>query len=323
MKKRILIVNIVLIVIVLAIIEFISYRTCVLNTQNTDIINNQKKLLGNIEELEIKYRKVNNFDYKRIINFGQLKKRFFAGDNKKGSILTFGGSYVEGVMIDDNESFAAILNKYTGRTAYNRGYGGTGPQFVYKQLTDDNFKDDVKNVEYIIYIFVYGYIQNQFQDFYAFYLNDIDFNYVLKNNKLIEKKKPFWWLYGSFTVKYILETIKRHKSEIEIKNGLPLLRKTLEESLKVSKELYPNSKFIFVEFPDSLFCKPQIRKHTIRLTKEEVQHIKDMGFTYIYAKDLSGHYFCGDKYRLKDGDHPSAETWTEFTPLLIKELGIN
>lgn len=321
MNKRILIVNIILIVIVLAIIEFLSYKSYVWRCSAT--INNQKKLLGNIEELEVKYRTINKFNYEKLINFEKHQKRFYEGDNNKGAILAIGGSYVEGTMLNNAESFSALLNKYTGRTVYNRGYGGTGPQFVYRQLSDINFKKENPNIEYIIYIFVYGYIESQFQDFYAYYLNNIDINYVLKNNKLIEKQRPFWWIYGCFTVKNILENIKNYESEIEIKNGLPLLMKTLEESLKISKELYPNSKFIFVEFPDSLFCKPEIRKHTIRLTKEEVQHIKDLGFTYIYAKDLSGHYFCGDKYRLKDGDHPSAETWAEFTPLLLKELGIN
>lgn len=321
MNKRILIINIFLIILFLVIIEFLSYKSYV--CRYTETINNQKKMLGNIEEIEVKYRKINKFDYEKLIDFGKKQKRVYEGDKKKGAILAIGGSYIEGTMLNCDESLPDLLNKYTGRTVYNRGYGGTGPQFVYRQLSDKNFKKEHQNIEYIIYIFVYGYIESQFQDFYAYYLNNIDLNYILKDNKLIEKERPFWWLYGSFTVKNILEDIKNYKSKIEIKNGLPLLMKTLEESLKVSKELYPNSKFIFVEFPDSLFCKPEIRKHTIRLSKEEVQHIKDMGFTYIYAKDLSGHYFCGDKYRLKDGDHPSAETWAEFTPLLIKELGIN
>lgn len=323
MKK--IIINIILILLVLGLVEFLSYKTY--QYRYKDLIEQQIKMHPDkkiaMKIWGIRYRKPIKFTYSGMVYSSKERQRVYNGNDKKGAILTIGCSYTEGSMLKNNETLAAHLNKITKRTVYNRGIGGSGPQLVYRQLIDKNFDNEVKNVEYIIYTFIHSHIKRQFQDFLTYYLGDIDINYKIENGNLVEKERPFWFLYSSFTTKIILEYIMERNFDKELDRNLPLFNKTIKESINQSKKLYKNPQFIFVEFPEARICAEDYDGISNELSEENIKKLKENNIKYFKASNLVGHNFCQKHYRLEDNDHPSSKAWEELVPLLVKELDLD
>ena len=82
------------------------------------------------------------------------------------------------------------------------------------------------------------------------------------------------------------------------------------------KKNYPNSKFVFLDYPfeEKDYCK---------LPKDVVDYIKSLGFIYIEADALTGKQLGTLEYKVKgEGLHPSAEAWQEVAPKMVKKLGL-
>lgn len=321
--KTFLIVNISLLVLILVgaeIASLISYRM-----RYAELI----KFQAMMDEYPKKFIKRNTpnyvfpkkFDYKKIDE--RFSSRVYKSENpKKRPIVTIGCSYTEGVGcgLEENQTFAYKLNQMTGRTTYNRGVGGSGPQLVYRQLSDENFKNEIPDAEYVIYTFLYNHIDRQFSSLLTYFTSDIELNYVLKDGVLMERERPFWFMYWSFLVKTFLEYKKQVLYFNEFHNGFPLFYATMAASVDEMHKKYPNSKFVFIEFPESSFCSNNCPDCIRDLTKSEVKKLQDLGIIYIKASDLLGHNCCESKYRVADKDHPSELAWDEFIPKLVKNL---
>ncbi|MDO5304185.1 MAG: hypothetical protein Q4E87_01265, partial [bacterium] len=82
------------------------------------------------------------------------------------------------------------------------------------------------------------------------YSSQIQLRYRLtKDGKLQEIKTPFWFMYWSFLVKNYFEYERGVLSHKEFVNGWPLFFATLQASYDEAQKKYPNSKFVFIEFP--------------------------------------------------------------------------
>lgn len=321
--KKFLIVNIAIILVICVIAEivaFYSYRN-----RYSELISNQANLFDNpqevIKENTPHYLFPRKFDYS--IFEERMKFRIFKTENpKKRPIVTIGCSYTEGAGLENNQTFASKLNKLTGRTTYNRGISGTGPQLVYRQLIDKDFKKDVPDAEYVIYTFIHHHLYRQFQTMLCSYTSEINLQYSLKNGKLTEKSHPFWFMYWSF----LLKTYFEYKTNVlygqEFSQDLPMFLCFLKNSVDKMHELYPDSKFVLVEFPQSDLCLDNYEEGMYELTPENIKMIEDLGIIYINASKLVGHRFCEKKYRLPDNDHPSETTWDELTPKIVEKLGL-
>lgn len=322
--KKFFIINFIFIVVILMVAEicsFYSYRI-----RYADLLKTQSTLYDDpeeyIKENTPRYMAPKRFDYSVIEEW--LKQKVFPSQekNSKRPIVTVGCSYTEGVGLVDNQTFAAKLNKYTGRTTYNRGVGGSGIQLVYRQLTDKDFKKDIPDAEYVIYTFIYDHFFRQFQTLFCPYMAEVNFRYKLNNGHLQEINSPFWFMYWSFLVKSYLEYKKNIDIDKEISNGFPLFFATLQGSLDETKKKYPDSKFVFIEFPQEYLCSPDYEEGSFELKPEQIDKIEKMGIIYVNASELVGHRFCEKKYRVSDKDHPSEQAWDEFVPLLVKKLNL-
>ena len=143
--KKILLVNIIVILAIFTVLELISK-----NIEEKEMAKMYKKHYDYFHEdkLKIKYKPVKKFNYDKIV-MSKVKDKIYKG-NKKGAIVTIGCSYTAGEGLQENQTFAYKLNKYTGRTTYNRGVSASGPQLVYRQLSDIDFKKQIPDAEYII-----------------------------------------------------------------------------------------------------------------------------------------------------------------------------
>ena len=78
-------------------------------------------------------------------------------------------------------------------------------------------------------------------------------------------------------------------------------------------ELYPNSKFVLIEYPMN-GCND--------LTPEEIKQIKDMGIIYFHIEELMGHDFNDKKYYADKVEHPNYLAYQKMTETLVKKLNL-
>lgn len=269
---------------------------------------------------DIRFNKIKKFDYRKSIQQNCLSKVYKGA--KKGSIVTIGCSYTAGEGLKENQTFAYKLNKETGRTVYNRGICGTGPQMVYRQLSDKNFKNEIPDAQYIIYTFLYNHLDRQFQYSSSLY-GGLDISYYINHkNELTERKRPFRLLYFFYTPRIYAEW----QDKIAAKNRdkkFELFYRTMEESVKAMKKNYPEAKFILLEIPDALISNNFVKSDYWSLTKEQRKKLEDIGIICINAEETVGHELQNlSKYRLPDKDHPNENLWNEVVPALVKQLDL-
>ena len=317
MIKKIIFINIITIVLILCIVEFLSFQTC------KNKIERQINLCSAIEQcrsdFEVTYTKAKKFNYYDMIK--PCLTRVYKG-NKKGGIVTIGCSYTYGMLLEEPQIFAYKLNKLTGRTTYNRGVCGSGPQMVYRQLSDKNFKNEVPEADYIIYTFLYDHLGRQNRRLLSIISSVLLNNYKITNNELTEIKRPFWFLYSLFSAKIIAE-YGESKGWANYNKTYKLFLKTMEESVKAMKTNYPNAKFILMEFPCPIESQKDYKKGSFELSTEQIKDIEKLGIIYINAKELVGNKILDiEKYRMYDGDHPNERVWDEIVPALAKKLNL-
>lgn len=315
--KKFLLINFSLCIIILIAAEIIAY--CSYNAKYMPLVVLHSKIQSNPEEF-IKKNKP-HYQMPRQFNYEAAKKTIFhhsfiSKNSKKRPIITIGCSFAYGALLEDKQTFAYKLHELTGRTTYNKGVCATGPQMVYRQLSDENFMNEVPDAEYVIYIFIQDHLFRQIRDLVMPYGPDIELGYAVKNGELIPKPRPFWFMYGSFLVKTYLEYANEKAYRSEMSNDIPLFLKIMEKSVYQMHKNYPNSKFVFLEYPESSVCDDS----SLVLNKQAIQNLKNLGIIYINASELVGHDFCDSKYWAKDKYHPSELAWNEITPKLVERL---
>lgn len=228
--------------------------------------------------------------------------------NSKKNIILFGDSVAYGMYLQKEESFGYQLAKRTGFTVYNRAFPALGPQFVLFQLNNPNWKKQFPKCDYIIYVFAWKEINRVLvfrRDPYA-YIVSAKYK-INKNGNLKMQTLPKFLLYSNMQkLKDSLYT-EIESEQINEKANV-LFYKILEESYKKSQELYPNSKFIILNYTGKeLPCKDKIEKTGIKV---------------IELEDLTDIDIFSSKYKLEDEEHPTATAWEIITPLFIKKAEI-
>lgn len=321
--KKFVVVNIVLFLAIIVVGEFAALFTyrhkCMplLKIHSKAYENPKEFIRKNSPHWELPKK----FDYDKNIMYFVEGREYLSENSKKRPIITIGDSYTYGAHLAEKQTLAFKLHEQTARTTYNRGVSATGPQCVYRQLSDKDFKKQIPDAEYVIYTFIYDHLFRNIRTLRDLYGTNIELGYVLKNGKLVERTYPFWFMYGSLLIRTIIDYANSITYSDEIQNGLPLFLKIMEESVNQMKHLYPNSKFVFIEFPEGACCAVDY-DGSRRLDENTLNNLKDLGIIYIYAPDLVGHDFCESKYRVSDKDHPSELAWDEFVPKLVEKLNL-
>ena len=304
MIKKIL-VNLLLIILVFAFIEYKSFL--VTQTANTKFKLHADKLPdNNTSDFKTKYVILKDF------NVSKKYKSYYKNTEKK-PILWFGCSFAQGAGLNENDVPCKKISDLTLRTCLNKSSGATSTSFVYKQINDENFIKENPNADFVIYTFMWNHLHR----LYNYQVNPLiymfNIRYKYKNNKLQEIKPIFKPIYSSFFIKRLLN--KKIHSEIkkEEKNFI-LFNALMKESAAKIKTMYPNAKFIIIEFPE---------RTGKELPKKEIDILNSYGIEVFKAKDYMKNIdIQEDKYWLADEIHPSAELWNIILPKLKEKYSM-
>ncbi len=303
MLKRILI-NILLIAVFFSVIEaYCFYKTKAEN--ETFKLKADKLASNNTRQYKLKYKILEPYNT-------EIDRNSFIKENTNYKpIIWFGCSFAVGAGLEDNQTPCFKISNLTQRSCINKAKGATGTQFMYYQLKNDEEMSNAADAEYIIYTFIWNHIQR----LYNYQINPLidmfNLRYKVVNGNLEEIKPVFKPLYSSFFIKRILNRKVNTAAKKESVN-FDLFNKIIEESVKLSKKRYPNSKFILLEFPD-------LSRN--ELPEYEIKKLEEMGITVIRVENLIDKEIniYDEKYWLPDNIHPASEAWDIILPELVKK----
>lgn len=234
-------------------------------------------------------------------------------NSKKRPLAIVGCSFAEGSCLEDNQILGYKLSDLSNRTVYQRGVTGTGLSFVYYQIDNKLIPTDDKSPEYIIYVFIFDHLFRLYQHQVGFWSTEINLRYENKDDKIQEVKEflPFYNMF--YTAKYLQEDIAKRKGVFESQN-YALFKPMLTSMIKIAKQNYPNSKIVFLEYPqsDEKWCV---------LSEDAKKFIKDEGYIYVNANELVGDQLGKREYKVKgEWLHPNEKAWDLLAPKLAKLL---
>lgn len=311
MKKiviKILVINILLILVAMIGIEAYTYKKTYEETK-ADIAKFNKAYEKSGDPFRFKI----DYEYPKAFNYEEYKLHLRPVNYKKSNkrpVLFFGCSFTEGLGLKNEQTLAYKISELSNRTTYNRGKSSTGPQFMYYQLNDKNFKKEVPDAEYIIYTFIWAHFERLYNYRTCRFIKYLNLRYKIVNNHLVEVDTIFPPIYSLYTVKNIQYDIEKRKTIQEEKDN-KMFNLMMEECYKLAQEKYPHSKFVILEYPDWTKKKLPI---------SEIKRLEKMGFVVVNAENLVGHSLSDNKYILEDKLHPSESAWSEVAPKLVKKL---
>ncbi len=300
MFKKIII-NIIITLILICSAEFFCFNIAKKENESFKL-KTDKLAANNSKTYKTKYTILS--DFKPVL----WRKSFIKNNSLKKPIIWFGCSFAEGAGLKDNESPCYKISQLTGRSCINRAKGATGVQFMYYQLLNENFFEAVPQADYVIYTFIYHHIKRLFNFQINPLLDMFNIRYKISNGKLVEIKPFFKPFYSSFIVKRFLNKIELSQSEAEEKD-FKLFNKIMEASLNITRQKYPQAKFILIEFPD-LSGK--------ELPDYEIKNLESMGINVIKVIDIISD-ITDKKYWLEDNIHPNEKAWDIIIPEITKE----
>ena len=300
MLKRVFI-NILLIFVVLVSVEFYSFYKTKIENDNFKKQADQLEA-NNTRKYKTKYRLLKPF------NTTIYRNSFIK--NKSKNILWFGCSFAEGAGLNDNQTPCFKISELTGKSCINKAKGATGTQFMYYQINDENIMNDAKSADYVIYTFIWNHIQRLYNYQVNPLIDMFNLRYKIIDGNLVDITPQFNLLYSSFFVKRFLNKIVYEQAKEESYN-FKLFNKIMKETYNISQKRYPNSKFIFIEFPELS------RKE---LPDYEVKELESYGIKVIKVKDIIGDIDIYDKkYWLPDNIHPTEHAWDLILPIIVEK----
>lgn len=235
---------------------------------------------------------------------------------KKAPIVLFGCSFTYGYRLNDNQNFGYYLSKYSKRPVYNRAFNAWGfPQMVY-QLSRDDFYQEVKEPEYVIYIFSKNQMQMMYDYTFQLWDNGLCLRYKLKDGKLVKVKNPPDFLQGFYLLKFFNQKMTRNVidcifTEKDEQLAVAHFATAKNEALKHWK----NTKFIVLFYEDT----PETEGFDERLTAD----LEKNGFIVLKMDDIAGFKVSGEKFKMSNEDpHPNERLWRIFTPKFVKYLNL-
>ena len=303
---KFIIISLLILFFLFTILEIISF-SLKLNTLIKEGFNKDKTIIEFLNSVYQYY----TFPYKYLdnspITIDDMRKPIIKKNNTP-SIILFGCSYTYGHMLNDNETFAAVLSDYSGRSVYNLGISSTSPReilyFLQHQDLISKFIKDKDNVEYVIYTFIIDHI-------FRLYYNLFELSPIYKLNndsELVYKKNT---LYNATFFSREMQKVKYFQTSEKERNNLftlyiKLINKEIKNNFKYKNK---DTKVVILLYENEpLIDWKAISKLDDNIVVVNVSDIVDV--------DLSS-----EKYIIsKDDGHPNYEAWKVLVPNLMKYL---
>ena len=247
-----------------------------------------------------KIQSIDNYYY--ICKNGNYFRDVFSFNNSsKKPIVIFGCSNAYGHDLEINQTLGYKLAKLSNRIVYNRAIQGFGIQGILYILNTFNLEKEIKNPEYIIY--VYSACQNlRLHRHGLSVITEIpDINYIInKNNKLklVRHKQKF---INRFFIKRIYDDNYLCTRERNYEEDLKLIQKIFSETNKVIQKKFPGCKLVVFLYQDYF-------EDSIFYDKDRWKPLEDEGIIVIDSMELtkSDVPFNDKKYVLPhDPHHPN------------------
>lgn len=317
--QRFLVVNIVIILLLICVAEFLLYW---------HTAKSLEEFISTYNDNQHKHHYTINlsFESKNLDSFINDTIRKPVGlQYKKKPLVLFGCSYVWGSGLNKDTSLVSYkLSEYTKRPVYNRALPGKGIQHMYWQLNSQDLYDEIKaEPEYMFFFFSFDLhaariVRYTFQEFDDYFYLKYKYNKQDKNGDLIEWK-PFLpkYLNGLYLVKYIEREIRlsNFDSPEKIKYLEDFCFFLLHKSKEKALQYYPNVKFVIYAI-DAI--KDDSLNHETLLKK-----LEDDGFIVVRQKELTDISLDDEEYHISETDpHPTEKYWDVVVPKLAKKLNL-
>ncbi len=247
-----------------------------------------------IEKFENKYKQAKSKD---------LGKKY--GKNYKDKpIILFGGSYVYGYRLKDNDRLPFILSEYVKRPVYNMAFQTWSAQNMLWQLKNPDFYLETDEPEYIIYMALKVDLENIYN---PDILNGL--KYQERNGKLVETPYIFTLLNYSYLLKKINQEIS-HKRSLNKKKSIKFFNRHILESKKEIDKNWNNVKFYVV-----LYDLPV----TDDFAELDAQGIKVISLDDFMKQNILPY----KKYKNSEVDmHPNGLAWQKIVPEIAERIGL-
>ncbi len=303
MKKAFLILfNILIIIILYFIIDFIIYKTEVNNFDKNQTV---PKFSYNLFNPKINYDYLNNQDY-------TIFRKPSGLEYSSSPITIFGCSVGYGQYLNDNQTFSYYLSEETKRPVYNRSISGGGLQNMYYQVVSDEFYSQVPYSSDVIYVYINDHIRRMLGLPFNILERNFYLHYKLHNGKLIKDNYDSAFL-NFLRSSYILNRYKlQYFENIKKSDYIALSNEALEYFLNTKYELkyhWGKDFHFYVLF----FIKSNSDRYLIDLLKQN-------GFEVILIEDLTSENLHQAPYLASDNKHPSEEVWKLITPKIAQIL---
>ncbi|MBL7051365.1 hypothetical protein ISS04_04380 [Candidatus Woesearchaeota archaeon] len=174
--------------------------------------------------------------------------------NNQEPLILFGGSFVSGDGLEDNETLNHYLSEFQTYDVYNYAFSGYGTQHTLAHLErEDIFSEINKTGGVAIYIFIPNHIKRVIGDMFWSYTSSVSPYYYLEDEEVIRKgsfetgrpltTKFYKTLMFSNIIKFLDihgEGIPRHK-----KKHTYLTFKIIEKSKKIYEEKFDGKFYVF------------------------------------------------------------------------------
>lgn len=306
---NVLLINLSIFLLLFSFLELYSYKKLTYTLHKAMIRLNVK---SSDDEWKVKYEKINKFNY---LKWKKLFRPVLYGSEAKRPLIFFGCSFIYGFGLENNQTLPYKIARLTNRTVYNRAYNCWGAQHVLYQLKRKDFEKEVPDAEFIIYTFIYDHL-NRLNRYTVGLPPEMMLRYEILNNKPEELKPSFLPLYSLFTVRYIQDSMTKIKNK-NYDNLIYLFNTIMDESIRLSHQKYPNSKFVILEYRELNY---DISDEELLKFNQNIKNLINRGFIVIDLQKLVGHELNTKEYLLDDGFHPSEKAWEEIAPKLVKYL---
>lgn len=241
------------------------------------------------------------------------KRDFVKEKSKKKPIAVVGCSFAEGSCLEDNQILGYKLSDLSNRTVFQRGVTATGLPFVYYQIANKLLPTENQQPEYIIYIFIFDHLFRLYQHQLGFWSTELNLRYEYKTGEIREVKELFPIKNMFYSTKLLQEYFANKQGEKET-NDYALFKPLMQDMIKQLHKNYPDTKIVFVEYPQS-------DEKSIYLSEDVKQFIKNEGYIYVNANELVGDNLGKKEYKVEgEWIHPNEKAWNLVAPKLAKKL---
>ena len=236
-------------------------------------------------------------------------------NSRKKPIAVVGCSFAEGSCLEDNQILGYKLSDLSDRTVYQRGVTATGLSYVYYQIANKLIPTAPKDPEYIVYVFIFDHFFRLYQYQLGFWSTELNLKYECKNGEIKEVKDFLPFMNMFYSTKLVQEYISDKKGEKESQN-YTLFKSMMIDMMKNLKKNYPDSKMVFLDYPqsDESWCN---------ISDDLKKFIADEGYIYINANNLVGENLGKREYKVEgEWVHPNEKACDLIAPKLAKELNL-